>query len=240
MAGNPNIPQATPLQVFDCDSGSDVGQRWEKWLSRLENYLVAVNVTNDMRKKALLLHMGGERLYEIYDTICTENDNFAATKQKLTTHFRPMKDTALAVFHFREAGQKIGETIDQYLIRLRGLAKHCEFHDVDAEIRAQIVQHTIDKDLRREILKHPAWVLDDVLREGRSREAAESRAQDMEDRGASAVNKVFHKKPGVRKPDFKKDKPFKKPQSQSTNRTKQRCNHCGGDNVFWVVPIGIH
>lgn len=215
--GGPTAPTA-----FDCDSDtSTVGFRWQKWLDRFENYLVAVNINNAPRSKALLLHLAGERVYDIYEAICEPADDFAAVKQKLTDHFKPMKDTALMIFHFREAAQKPGETIDQFLARLRGLARHCEFQDTDAEIRAQIVQKTSDKSLCREILKHPAWSLADVLTEARSREAAEHRALDIEERCSStpaAVNQV-----SVKRKDYS-DKPqnFSKPAPASRHRSKSK------------------
>ena len=83
-----------PLPQFDCDNDrGTVGQRWEKWVARLENYLVAMNITNEARCKATLLHLAGESVYEVYESVCDAGDDFVTTKDKLQTHFRPMKDT---------------------------------------------------------------------------------------------------------------------------------------------------
>ena len=40
---------------------------------------------------------------------------------------------------FRQATQQENETIDEYHTRLRQLSKHCEFADVEFEIKMQIV-----------------------------------------------------------------------------------------------------
>ena len=45
---------------------ADVASRWKKWLAHLENLCVAFNVTDDLRKRALLLHYTGEKVY-IFD-----------------------------------------------------------------------------------------------------------------------------------------------------------------------------
>ena len=214
----------TQIQQFDCElEPASNASRWEKWLARFENYLIAVNIDKDERKKAMLLHFVGEKVYDIYDTLSAADDKYADVKQKLNDYFKPMKDTAMAVFLFREEAQKIGETIDQFQTRLRGMSKHCEFENADKEIRSQILQKTNNKTLRREILKHPQWKLEDVLKEARSLEASETQAVDMEERGHSGINHV--NRHSGKKPLYHKKKDTKPKLSQ--NNTK--CNNCGGN-----------
>jgi hypothetical protein len=62
MAGIP------PFTSFDIETDKfSAAHRWNKWVGRLENLLVGLNITNDERKRALLLHYAGERVYDIYD-----------------------------------------------------------------------------------------------------------------------------------------------------------------------------
>ena len=57
-----------PFVCFDYETDkANAGPRWEKWLNRLENLFVGVNITNDGRKRALLLHYAGECVHDIYD-----------------------------------------------------------------------------------------------------------------------------------------------------------------------------
>ena len=59
-----------PFQHFDPDSETaTVSQRWKNWKSRFENFLVANNITNNTRKRALLLHHAGERVCDIFETL---------------------------------------------------------------------------------------------------------------------------------------------------------------------------
>ena len=63
---------ATALPVFpsfDVTNSSSLGPRWEKYLSRLENLLVAMDITDPDRKKALLLHFIGPDCYDIFETL---------------------------------------------------------------------------------------------------------------------------------------------------------------------------
>ena len=82
----------------------------------------------------------------------------------------------MAVSLFRELKQNQGETVEQFITRLKSEAINCEFENPTAEIKAQIPQKTSNKKLRREILKHPDWTLDDVVSEARSLETSELQA----------------------------------------------------------------
>ena len=111
------------------------------------------------------------------------------------------------------------------------LAKSCDFQDVAAEIRAQILQKTSSRALRREILKHPKWTLSDVLEEARTMETSEIQACDIEGATATApTNKVSSYKERNRR---KQKKPEKQPESKTTQEA--RCRNCGYE---WPHPRG--
>ncbi len=77
------------IAVFSLEPTNSAGQRWESWVRRFENYIVAKNIQNDKRFKAMLLHYAGEAVFELSDVVgVIENDNFAETKRKLT-EYRP-------------------------------------------------------------------------------------------------------------------------------------------------------
>ena len=83
-----------PFQHFDPDSETaTVSQRWKKWKSIFENFLVANNITNNTRKRALLLHHAGERVYDIFKTLedTGESNDYNAAIEKLTEYFSPQK-----------------------------------------------------------------------------------------------------------------------------------------------------
>ena len=81
------------LQPFDTETDpSSLGMRWSKWTQRFENFLVAMDIVNDARKRALLLHLAGERVHDIYDTLAEDEDDYAGTKTKLDGYFTPMKN----------------------------------------------------------------------------------------------------------------------------------------------------
>ena len=70
---------------FSLEPTDSACQRWESWVRRFENYIVAKNIQNDKRMKAMLLHYAGEAVFELSDVVgVIENDNFAEKKRKLS------------------------------------------------------------------------------------------------------------------------------------------------------------
>ena len=116
---------------FQLQPDNNVGQRWEKYLKRFERLLTGLGITNNARKRALLLHFSGQEVDDIFDTLADtgDDDNYDKAKKSLTDYFSPKRNVAFEVFQFRKATQAPDETIDTYQTRLRQLAKTCDFHD---------------------------------------------------------------------------------------------------------------
>ena len=152
---------------------STVGPRWDRWVGRLENLFVALQLVDpivqegqepdeavikrvDDRKRALLLHYVGEQTFDIYEAQKGETETtYTATLKVLSDYFRPRKNTQMEIYTFRNCKQKEGQTLDEYLTELRKLAKHCEFTDIDKEILSQLIQHCRSNQLRRRALREP-------------------------------------------------------------------------------------
>ena len=100
---------------------------------------MAIDVTDDARKKALLLHYAGENVQDVFETFQNhDKSKFTRTKKALAEHFQPKRNLSYNVFNFRKATQLEDETVDQFAARLRELSAHCEFHDVECELKSQI------------------------------------------------------------------------------------------------------
>ena len=199
---------ASSLPVFASfsvhEDEKSAGTRWKKWLDRFENLLCALDINDDRKKKAMLLHYVGEETYDIFDSFTDEQkgigavragdredeqepDEYNVAKKSLTDFFTPKKNTTYEMFQFRQASQNHGESIDSFYTRLRKLASTCEFHDVDKEILSQILQGCLSTRLRRKALKDN-YSLTQVLDEARAIELSESRASVMEKKNVNAVS----------------------------------------------------
>ena len=179
------------IAVFALEPTDNAGQRWENWVRRFENYVVAKNIQNDKRIKAMLLHCAGEDVFELSDVVgVVENDNLAETKRKLTEYFRPQCNEEYDIFKFRQAEQMAAETLDQYNARLQQLSTHCNFHDKDREVKSQIIQRCAMSKVRDKGLSEPTITLQRLLTFGRTLEATLQQSKIMGNCSASVPTPV--------------------------------------------------
>ena len=113
-------------------------------MARFKNLMLACNITDQIRQRALLLHYAGEQTHDIFDTlpdtVATENENaLDKAVNALTAHSAPKRNREYEVYTFRQAKQNMDEDMTTYYTRLRQLSSSCEFTDVDREIRSQII-----------------------------------------------------------------------------------------------------
>ena len=205
-----------------------------------------MNITNDKQKKALLLYQAGEATQEIFDTLPETGEDYATAQEKLDAYFSPKKNIDYQIFQFRQAVQQPGETVDQFVTRLRKLAATCEFHDVSKEIKSTIIQNCHSKRLRRYALREDTLTLDNLMAKARSLEASEIQASGMEKNLPSEeVNRISQKqqtKLGTKRQSRKLTQPNSKtcrqcgltwPHNATPCPAKgQTCRKCGKPNHF--------
>lgn len=197
-----NILNLASVPEFEPDSDpTALASRWERWLDRFENYLVAIQLKDADRRKAMLLHCAGERVYDIFrglpdPAIPAEGerapDVYVKATTQLNTYFSPKKNTEYERYVFRQARQETSETVDQFNNRLRRLAVHCEFADQNQEIKSQIIMNGSSARLCRRALRDPTLDLEGLLTLGRTMEVADSQAAGTEQKSTqqAEVNKL--------------------------------------------------
>ena len=147
---------------------------------------------DENRKKALLLHYGGEQLSDIFATIAEEEDvTYKLARVKLDAYFEPKVNLTYETYNFRMLAQQEGESIDKFVTRLRESAARCQFHDTSREIKDQIVQKCTSERLRRKALREDPS-LEALLRGARAMELSNAQAAIMEDE--ANMNRI--RKPG--------------------------------------------
>ncbi|XP_028414345.1 uncharacterized protein K02A2.6-like [Dendronephthya gigantea] len=199
-----------PLQEFnpDADVGESLGTRWNIWIQDFEMFILASGITDEKRKRALLLYQAGKRVREIFRQIPDTGDatDYEAAKTKLHEYFQPQENRRYAVYRFRQAKQEPNETLDQFHTRLRTLAQTCSFHNADFEIEQQIITAGSSSRIRKKALRDPTYDLKSILIDGRRAEMSTFQARDIEskDTNTDRVNKV------------------------SSKTTSKTCHNCGG------------
>lgn len=175
-----------PFAITPADSAS---ARWERWIRRFDNFVVARDIDDDRRKKAMLLHYAGEAVFELSESVgVVDSDNYAETKDKLTAYFTPKRNEEYEVFVFRQSQQHTGETLDQFHARLQLLSKNCNFQDKSREIKSQIIQKCTMPKIREKGLSEATISLDRLLTYGRTLESTMHQSSVMGTNAASTTN----------------------------------------------------
>ena len=145
--------------------------------------MASKGITNEGQKEALLLHSGGIELQEIYYTLVSEDQDtsFKDCAAVLDNYFTPKVNVSFEGHVFRQMQQMEGETINQFVCRLRQKAISCEFPSVNEAIRDQIIEKCRDPKLRRKFLEKSSEATLTVLQEtARVHEAVNTQMQSME------------------------------------------------------------
>ena len=189
---------------------SAAGSKWKKYLLRFKNMMDAFEITDDKRKKALLLHYAGEDTFNIYTTFTGyDNLNFTQLCEKLNGYFNPKKCVEYEVHKFRKLSQKEDESLDDFHTRLQLRADDCEFQNKELEIKMQVIQKCKSNKLRKSAQQKTMY-LQEILSLGRSLEIAASQAEEIAEK-SEKILKLQNK-----------DSKFKKPKKEKF------CYRCGG------------
>ncbi|PFX12441.1 Uncharacterized protein K02A2.6 [Stylophora pistillata] len=139
----------------------NLSQRWKRWKRAFDLYVTRKGVSNDAQKRALLLHVAGMDVEEIYFTLAGDGEDvsFQATLQVLDDYFVPKSNFPFERHLFRQISQENGETAGQFVCRLRQRAATCEFGVNDDDyIQDQLIDKCYSSHLRRKFLEKEGTV----------------------------------------------------------------------------------
>ena len=141
--------------------------------------------------------MQGVDVNDIYETVVDTAKTYESTKTALTQNFQPKKNLTFEIYNFRklkqdDEGKKNElneENIAHYLARLKEAGLRCEFHDLDRELKHQIVFNCKSDAVRRKALRDDPE-LEVLLKYARSVEISESQTKVMDGDSSSDVSKI--------------------------------------------------
>ncbi|MES9882797.1 MAG: RNase H-like domain-containing protein [Sedimenticola sp.] len=158
---------------------TNLAKAWEQYMKRFEYYIRAAGITKDEQKRALLLHVSGQQVQDIFETLPDTGTTYDHAVLHLTNYFKPRKNVAYDRHVFRKAKQEDVETIDNFVVRLSKLAMSCEYGDKDEMVRDQIVDNCRSNDLRKKLLSEQNLTLERVQTIARTYELSEVHANKM-------------------------------------------------------------
>jgi archaeosine-15-forming tRNA-guanine transglycosylase len=194
----PVISDVGGILKFDANGDiNSMGPRWNRWKRGFELFALGKGVVDPEQKKSLLLHTAGISVQDIYFTLQIadhgeEETVYDVTVRALDAHFTPQVNSAFERSQFRAMTQTLSETVEQYITRLRKKAVFCDFHNIDENIRDQVIKKCYSQRLRRKLLERNNVTLAQLREITQSLEASEQIAVTMEQK--EEINKVSQHK----------------------------------------------
>lgn len=228
-----NIP-VNPVSTFNpVGDHSSLSQRWKRWLRGFEFYAEAAGVKDEKQKRQLLLHSAGPEVQDIFDTLMNCGEDYKTAKERLTEYFTPHKNIPYHRHLFRQEKQNEGETIAQFVTRLRQLSVDCEFGEQTNEfIRDQVIDKCCSKSLRTKLLAQKDLTLEGLLDIAQAKEASESQSAQFGEQDRAFSTRQQHRRDKKKPPQSgsKTENTDKKPhmsaKSDSSDK-KGKCYKCG-------------
>ena len=145
-----------------------LSQRWRIWKDEFEHFVTASGIDEPKQQRALLLHLGGPGVREIFQTIPEETKgdakDFKKAMESLTDYFKLKKNIPMARQNFLAATPTPGERINNFVTRLSSLAEHCEYgEEKDNMTRDQVLRYIKDKNLKSKLYRTEHLTLSKLL-----------------------------------------------------------------------------
>ena len=100
-------------------------------------------MVNKIQRRPLLLHSAAEAVQEIFETLANtgEAKDYEKAVKALNNYFIPKVNSIYQNHLFRSMEQQDGETVAQFVTRLRQVVKDCDYGDqAENQIRDQVIQ----------------------------------------------------------------------------------------------------
>ena len=233
------IPAPSPMSVK-----GDVAENWKNFENSWEYYVIATDLRskldNDEGKEivaATLCTVMGADCKRIMNSLpslsAADKKDPAKIVQELKKHFIPQRNVLYERFVFNSAVQKPGETIDEYVVRLRQMADSCEFGTLkDSLIRDRIVIGTTDEGGRERLLRERLVPnLEKATESLRAFEISRTHKQVISGKESEMIQHTekrrnTYKPKGPRKAD-KQGEPRRSPKPRPQQRQSKSCKWCG-------------
>ena len=138
------------ITKFDClGDPTTLGPRWKRWLNAFELFadgkgliLIPDKEDNRQHRRVLLLHHTGPDVQDIFYMLqdTAENNDYDKVVKALNEYYAPQVNAAYAQHSFWQLKQNAGETVRQFVTRLKQAARDCDYGtDTDNQIRDEVM-----------------------------------------------------------------------------------------------------
>jgi hypothetical protein len=208
---------AMPVALVLDSNAQNMSNNWKRWKRCFELFVSTMGISDDKRKKAMLLFYAGMDVQDIFyaqpdhDEVPSGKNEYEHAMSILDNYFTPQVNPFYERHVFRQIRQKPGENLDTFVTRLRQQAKLCEFGSKEDEaICDQIIESCASVELRKRLLEKKDLKLSDVLAAGRALESVTVQSLEMSGHGhGNAPVYATRKRFSLGKPVFQLENHFR-------------------------------
>ena len=159
------------LKPFDAvGEPATFAQRWLTWKEEFELFVIASGISDPTQMRALLLHLAGPKVRDIFKNSIPaatrgEAKDYKKAMDSLSDHFKVRKNAPMARQTFLAAKPTAGETINNFITRLQKLAEHCDYEgERDSQVRDRAISYIQDKNLKAKLYREETPTLSKLIK----------------------------------------------------------------------------
>ena len=181
------VPSSFILPTFDHDI-----DEWNVYKGRLDQFFTMTNTTDASKKRSVLLSFVGPKTYRILHDMCSPDGPNSKTYTELCELMDENFTPPIVAFRdrkaFYDANRNADEPLQEFLMRLRGLAINCKFANINSMLVDKFVTGNTPKILERLCEEDPA-----TLTIKKALEIALRRESHLDNRNILYVHNEKHK-----------------------------------------------
>lgn len=170
-------------------------EEWTQYAERLGHFLVANGITEDERKRAVLLSVIGPKAYKLLGSLVAPKKpgekSYAELVKVMTDHYNPLPSEIVQRFKFHTRVRREGESMAAYVAGLRALGQTCGFGDMlDDMLRDRLVCGVNDRRIQHRLLTETETKLTfkRALELAQSMETADKNSRELQSHASAPVS----------------------------------------------------
>lgn len=234
-----------PPKPLDCSGGNNLGNDWKEWIQQYNWFEVATKMRledQDVQVATFLTSIGPQavKIFNTFNCTQAEMESVAAIKQKFSQYFTPKSNKIYERYLLNKMVQEEGESIDEFLTRLKAQGAKCQFNELlDDLLCDRVILGIRCEVLRLQLLGEGQDLnLDQITQRCRASEQANQQLRGLKNESSIYAVKTHYKKETSHQSSKTSSDTF---QCRRCGRThgprscpafKKRCNKCKKDGHF--------
>lgn len=179
------------MEAFDPDRCD-----FESYIERFTQFLIVNDVDAAKKRAMLITHLGCDA-YAVLENLVVPakpaDKSYEELVEVLKTHYSPNRVVMVERFKFNKRDQKDSESIAEYIVQLKKMAKYCDYGaTLSSALRDRFVCGMRSETIQKKLLVVADLTFEKACTIALSMEAADEQANALQ----QTVGKLFHKHTG--------------------------------------------